>query len=154
MHHAARRHTPGAHAGMVLCRDDQCRIHAASFNVPSPHSNVGMRPEQCSISAPVLFALLMAHRVCRASRGQGGWCKPSPSCKPAVDGAAEARAQELQQSLQGKSVRHEAQAAQVAQERTLQLSRLRHRHQMIVSTKQQTFERRYICLQLLTCCSA
>jgi hypothetical protein len=73
------------------------------------------------------------------------WCKPSPSLKHIVEGAADARALELQQSLQGKSERHAAQAAQVAQERAAQLGKLRRRHQNIESTKQHMLERR--------CCS-
>ena len=68
------------------------------------------------------------------------WCKTSPSLKRIVEGAADARALELQQSLQGKNERHAAQAAQVAQERAAQLGKLRQRHQSIESTKQHILE--------------
>ena len=80
--------------------------------------------------------------MCRSHRSQDLWCKPSPSLKHLVEGAAEALAEELQQSLQGKSLRHEAQAVQVAQERASQVAKLRQRHQSIDATKQQTSERR------------
>ena len=81
--------------------------------------------------------------MCRALRSQDLWCKPSPSLKHLVAGAAEARVLELQQSLQDKTLRHEAEAARVAQERACQLSKLRQRHQNVDATKQQTSERRY-----------
>jgi len=81
---------------------------------------------------------------CRVLRSQDVWYKRSPSLKHVVEGAAEAKVLELQQNLQDKSMRHEARAAQVAQERASQLGKLRQRHQSIDVTKQQTFERRYM----------
>ena len=80
--------------------------------------------------------------MCRSLRSQDPWCKPSPSLKHVVAGAAEARALELQQSLHDKSLRHEGEVARVAQERATQLSKLRQRHQNVDATKHQTSERR------------
>ena len=100
--------------------------------------------KQPSCPSPLMHGSVehFSKHMCRSLRSQDLWCKPSPSLKHIVAGAAEARALELQQSLQDKSLRHEAEAARVAQERASQLSKLRQRHQSVDATKQQTSERR------------
>ena len=149
-----------------LCRKDACATPGSPAS--SRHTACSSPARHrcsctCMVTLPVLLAaftkcnvaksptlnpsmkshVALSPYVCRVVRSQDPWCKLSPSLKHLVTGAAEARVLELQQSLQDKSLRHEAEAARVAQERARQLSKLRQRHQTVDATKQQTSERRY-----------
>ncbi len=118
----------------------ECNIEQSQWSVEPADCRVQQRTMTPS---PVIYdSIALNLQVCRSLRSQDLWCKPSPSLKHIVAGAAEARVLELQQGLQDKSLRHEAEAARVAQERASQLSKLRQRHQNVDATKQQTSERR------------
>lgn len=107
-----------------------------------PRLRVGLYIAQHTLLQPSVIASHSDASMCRSLRSQDLWCKPSPSLKHIVAGAAEARALELQQSLHDKSLRHDGEVARVAQERAAQLSKLRQRHQNVDATKHHTSERR------------